>query len=227
MSAALFWSGGKDSLLALGGAQRNGLPVTHLVNIHDAESGRVRFHGVRKELIAEQAARLGKTLVQRATTPQAFEQAFTALLQDLRRAGITDIVFGNIQLADVRAWYEERTTAHGLSHHEPLWGCAPRDLLQEFVTRGHRARITSVYLQHGGREAWLGREFTAHFVQELIASPDIDACGERGEYHSFCFGGPLFASEIEVHAASRFLSEGHLISDLELARERAGAAVRP
>jgi diphthine-ammonia ligase len=218
MSAALFWSGGKDSLLALDRAQRAGLEVTHLVNIFDQSSARVRFHGIKKELIGAQAHALGKSLVQRGTAAIEFETTFLRVLEELRKQGHRDIVFGNIHLADVRAWYEERTTKFEFRHHEPLWGDDPVELVEEFIARGHRARITSVYLDHGGRSEWLGREFTLEFLRELDAAAGVDACGERGEYHSLSFAGPLFASEIATREVGRFHSEGHLILDLDLPR---------
>src|SRR5689334_12491732 len=131
MRHALFWSGGKDSLLALDRAQRTGLAVTHLVNLYDAATGRVRFHGVRRALIAAQAQSLGKQLVQMATDPQSFEPAFLSALDELRRSGVGGVLFGNIHLADVRAWYEQRTTAAGFRHVELLWGEPPLDLVRE------------------------------------------------------------------------------------------------
>jgi uncharacterized protein (TIGR00290 family) len=218
MSAALFWSGGKDSLLALDRVQRAGIEVTHLVNVFDQSTARVRFHGVKKELIGTQADALGKLLVQRGTAAADFETTFVRLLEQLRKQGLRDIVFGNIHLADVRAWYEERTTNLEFRHHEPLWGDAPAALVREFIARGHRARITSVYLDHGGRDEWLGREFTLELLKELEAAADVDPCGERGEYHSFSFAGPLFASEIATRELGRFHSEGHLILDLDVPR---------
>src|SRR5207244_12953531 len=105
---ALFWSGGKDSLLALDRAERRGLEVSHLVNISEGNTGRVRFHGVRKELIQAQAEALGKTLLQFETHPENFEQAFQRALARARELGIGAIAFGNIYLADVRAWDEDR-----------------------------------------------------------------------------------------------------------------------
>jgi len=214
MSAALFWSGGKDSLLALDRAQRQNLAVTHLINIFDEHSGRVRFHGIRKELIDAQAQSLGKVLLQQGTAPAAFETTFAGLLEAAKQQGVQEVVFGNIHLADVRAWYEQRTTQQGFRHHEPLWGGEPAHLLQEFIERGHRAQITSVYLDHGGRPEWLGREFTTAFLEELKSAEDVDVCGERGEYHSFSFAGPLFADEVPVRPTGRFHAEGHLILDL-------------
>src|SRR5690242_10726779 len=125
MNNALFWSGGKDSLLALDRARRQGLAVTRLVNIYEGVSGRVRFHGVRRELIALQAQTLGLELVQQPTYPDTFEQAFGSALEKLKQLGIQGILFGNIHLADIRAWYEQRTRAQGFTHIEPLWGDSP------------------------------------------------------------------------------------------------------
>ena len=85
-------------------------------------------------------------------------------------------------------------------------------LITEFADRGHRARIVSVSLKLGKRQ-WLGKEFTRALIAELAAC-DVDICGERGEYHSFAFGGPLFRGEIAVDGVGTFESEGHLFLDL-------------
>ena len=215
MKYALFWSGGKDSLLALDRAHRTGLDVTHLVTIYEGQTGRVRFHGVRKELLAAQARSLRKHFIAEATHPRSFEAAFDSALDRVEAAGVAGICFGNIHLADIRAWYESRTTARGFIHIEPLWGRSPTELITEFVARGHRARIISVFLTCGRRE-WLSREFNDSLIAELAADRGVDICGERGEYHSFAFGGPLFASEVAVRSAGTFEREDHLILDLEL-----------
>ncbi len=218
MRAALFWSGGKDSLLALDRAQQRGLDVTHLVNIFHGETGRVRFHGVRAELIEAQARALRKGLWQRATTSSGFEATFLAVLEELRGDGFEAVVFGNIHLADVRGWYEERTARLGFRHAEPLWGDKPAELLEEFIARKHRSMITSIYLGHGGRREWLGREFSPELFSEL-ANCGADICGERGEYHSFCFAGPLFTTPVRFRAVGEFEAEQHLMLELELMDE--------
>ena len=215
MKHALFWSGGKDSLLALDRARRHGLDVSHLVNIYDGVSGRIRFHGVRHELIGAQAQALGMSLVQKASDRQSFETAFAAALDELRALGIGGIVFGNIHLADVREWYEQRTSAAGFKHVEPLWGCPPAELIREFVSRGHRSRIVSVNCELGRRE-WLGREFSDELIAEIESLPAADVCGERGEYHSFAFGGPLFQTALNPQGGEQFEMENHWIEDLTL-----------
>ncbi len=215
MKHALFWSGGKDSLLALDQARQRGLEISHLVNIYGGNSGRVRFHGVRKEHVAAQAKALGIELVQKSTHPDDFEQAFRSALEELKRLGVGGIVFGNIHLADIRAWYEQRTTGMGFQHIEPLWGDSPSILIREFVRRGHRARIVSVYLTSGRRE-WIGKEFSEDLILKLEGTENIDVCGERGEYHSFAFGGPLFRAPLMLHDESQLEMENHLILDFSV-----------
>lgn len=212
---ALAWSGGKDSTLALDRARRQGLDVRYLLNVYEGSSARVRFHGVRREWIAAQAVALGLRLVQRHTHPDDFETVFLAALDELGDLGVKGIVFGNIHLADVRAWYEERTTARGLRHVEPLWGEPPGALVREFVRCGHRARIVSVDLSQGRRE-WLGRDLDDTLVAEIEGVPSVDPCGEKGEYHSFAFGGPLFARPLEMREKGRIEMEGHLLLDFDL-----------
>ena len=218
MKHALFWSGGKDSLLALDRATRAGLEVPTLINISEGNTGRVRFHGVRKELIQAQAAALGKELLQFETHPASFEEAFRDALARARALGIEAIAFGNIHLADVRAWYEERTTAAGFRHVEPIWGEPPGALVREFVARGHLSRIVSVYLDAGGNPEWLGRDITTDFI-EAVEYAGADPAGECGEYHSFAYGGPLFRDELRIRADERFERERHLILDLAITPE--------
>lgn len=210
---ALSWSGGKDSTLALDRCRRQGLDVRVLFNIYEGSTGRVRFHGVRRALIEAQARAAGLTLVSAHTHPRDFETVFLDVLDELARRGVEGAVFGNIHLADVRAWYEERTTGRGFRHVEPLWGEPPGALVREFVGRGHRARIVSVDLKQGRRE-WLGREIDEALIEEFEAA-GIDPCGEKGEYHSYVFDGPLFAAPVNVRAVGSLEMEGHALLDLD------------
>jgi len=191
---AVMWSGGKDSALAADRARRSGLDIACLLNFYDQESGRVRFHATRAELVAEQAAAAGIAIRQYATSWSDFEPAFRGALEALVGDGVAGVVFGDIHLADVRAWYEERVRAAGLEHVEPLWGEPPRDLLDEFVATGGRAVITCCETAKID-ESWLGRIVDEHFARDIQNIP-IDPCGENGEYHSFAFAGPLFARPV-------------------------------
>lgn len=216
MRYALSFSGGKDSTLALDRAVRGGLEIACLFNIYEGVSGRVRFHGTRAPLIAAQAEALGLPLVQAFTHPDDYETVFLRLLDQLKEDGITGIAFGNVHLADIRAWYEERVVARGFEHLEPLWGDAPFDLVREFVDRGYRARLVSIDLARTPRD-WLGRWIDAAFLADLAVHPEIDPCGERGEYHTFVESGPLFRQPVVVETGPTVEMEGHALLEMTLA----------
>lgn len=209
---ALSWSGGKDSMLALDRARRQGLEVACLFNIYDGPSGRVPFHGVRAELIAAQAAALGIPLVIEPTVPDDYETVLRRLFARFAGEGISGIVFGNLHLQDIHDWYDERVVAAGLEHAEPLWHEPLGDLLRELLSRGYRARIVSIDLKQA-RPEWLGRVFDLDLVRELEGA-GIDPCGEKGEYHSFVFDGPLFRAPVAFSEGETVEMKGHRLLDL-------------
>lgn len=216
------WSGGKDSAFAVWRARERGVDVTLLLNIYDAPSARVRFHATRAEVIATQAAATGIALRQVATSWDGFDAAFRSALADLKAEGFAGVIFGDIHLADVRAWYEDRVRAAGLEHVEPIWGESPGALLQQIVESGVRAVITCVEIAKLD-ETWLGRVIDETFV-EAIAGTNIDPCGENGEYHSFVFAGPLFQRPFLWATGERRIEAGFAQIDVvdlasEVARE--------
>lgn len=213
MLYAVMSSGGKDSTLALDRARRDGLDVRFLANIYEGSTGRVRFHGVRQALIATQARALGLEYIAAATSPQTFEEAFVSTLERLKSAGVTGVVFGNIHLTDVRQWYEDRVTAQGLEHIEPLWGGPPIEVAWEVIERGYRSIIVGVDL---AREAasHLGRELDADVITEMGTTEDLDPCGEAGEYHTFVFDGPEFKTPVDYEIGETVEIDGHRLIDL-------------
>jgi len=170
MRYALSFSGGKDSTLALDRALHQGLDVAYLFNIFEGLSGRVRFHGIRAPLIAAQAQSIGIPLIQDSTHPDDYEVVFLRILNRLHQEGIEAINFGNIHLADIRAWYEERVTARGFRHVEPLWKVPGVDLVQNFIDRGYVARVVSIDLARTP-EAWLGRTVDQSLLAEIAGHP--------------------------------------------------------
>jgi uncharacterized protein (TIGR00290 family) len=205
---ALMWSGGKDSALALHRARAKGLEIARLVNFYDEATGRVRFHATRVEMLRAQAAAAGIELHAIATSWPEMDRRLRDELALLHKTGFAGVVLGDIHLADVRAWYEERVVAAGLEHVEPLWAEPPLVLLREFVETGGRAVVTCVDTTRLDR-AWLGRIIDRRFADE-IAATGVDPCGENGEYHSFVFEGPVFTSHVawkagEVHEDGRFV----------------------
>jgi uncharacterized protein (TIGR00290 family) len=209
---ALATGAGKDATLALHRARASGLTVSLALCIYDRDSARVRFHGTRRELVEAQAAALGLDLLALPCAPAEFEGVFTGALQELKARKIGGIVFGNIHLADVRAWYEQRSKAARLKHVEPLWGSPPGELVREVVSLGYRATVVSVDLARSDAD-WVGRELTLPLVKEMEGR-GVDPCGEQGEYHTFVFDGPLFHRPVLVEPGEVVEREGHRLVDL-------------
>jgi len=213
MALALMTSGGKDGTLALDRARREGRDVRWLASVFEGNTGRLRFHGVPHQLLVTQARALGLEPVLTRTHPDSFEDAFGRLLADLKRRGCTGVLFGNVSLTDVRAWYEERVTAAGLAHHEPLWGEPSMELVYEVVERGYHALVVAVNLTMKATR-FLGRELDADLVTEIGITDDLDPCGERGEYHTFVFDGPEFETPVGFVMGGALEREGHRFIDL-------------
>jgi uncharacterized protein (TIGR00290 family) len=209
--AALLWSGGKDSALALHYARREhpDLEVVTLVTCLSQAYDRVSMHGVRRELIEDQADAVGLPVgfvvipspahpscpMPHATPGTTFppndvySAAMLAALGRLKAEGITVVVFGDIFLEDLRA-YRERLLVHtGLEGRYPLWGRDTGELYNQFVALGFEA-ITVCVDTARLTEGHLGRPLNPAFRDSLPAG--ADPCGERGEYHSFATAGPPF-----------------------------------
>ena len=206
------WSGGKDSALALDRSRRDGLEVERLISFYDQATRRVRFHATRVEMLEAQAAAIGIDLRAISTSWPDMDAKLHDELSTLRDDGFTGVIFGNIHLADVRAWYEERVIAAGLVHVEPIWGEAPERLLDEFISSGGRAVTTCIEIAKLD-EAWLGRVIDESFALD-IKETGVDACGENGEYHSFAFAGPVFKLPLAWAAGERRFDSGFAQLDL-------------
>ena len=209
---ALATGSGKDATLALHRARAAGLDVRFAFNLFDANTGRVAFHGTRRSLVEAHAQALGLEPVLVPVGEDAFETAFLAVLDDLCSRDVGGVVMGNIHLADVRAWYEERITSRSLAHVEPLWGELPSELARELLVLGYRATIVSVDLEQGD-SAWVGRELDLELV-ENIERFGADTCGERGEYHTFVSDGPGFMHPVTFRTGEIVTLKGHRLIDL-------------
>lgn len=212
MSYALSTGGGKDATLALHRARARGLEVPWAYSIHEGNTGRIRFHGTPASLVRAQAEALGLELLQAHTHPEDFESVYLDILDRWVSREAEGVVYGNIHLADVRGWYEERTRDRGLDHQEPLWGEDPGNLVREFIRAGYRAVVVGVHLEVGDPD-WLGEELDERLVSE-IEEAGADSCGERGEYHTFVWDGPLFRWPVPFRLGSRMEMDGHRFVDL-------------
>ncbi len=226
--AALLWSGGKDSALALHHSRIShpGVRVARLVTCVSQAYDRVSMHGVRRRLIENQAEALGLPLEfvvipshDSACCPtaqtgpgtdfppnDAYSRTILAALGRLKEEGVEVVVFGDIFLEDLRAYRDRLLGFAGLEGCYPLWGRDPAGLYDEFVALGFQAVVVCV---DAGRlpAAACGRPLTPAFRGSLPEG--VDPCGERGEYHTFVFDGPLFRRRVpftlgEVHRHEPF-----------------------
>lgn len=197
--AFMNWSGGKDSALALWRVLQVGqFDVQTLLTTFSDASGRVSMHGVRQELLDQQAQRLGLPLVKLhlpEQTPVAdYQKQTEAVLRPLADGGVTHSIFGDIFLEDLRQWREEQLSRVGLTGVFPLWKVPSSDLLREFWDAGFGAIVVSVDAQKLAA-SFCGRVLDAAFVADL--PPGVDPCGENGEFHTFVYQAPFFAEPIQ------------------------------
>jgi len=171
-----------------------------------------RSHGVSRELLAAQAEALGIPIRFGSATWEGYEEAFKEEVRRLRAQGIAAGVFGDIDLAEHRAWIERVCGELGIEPLLPLWGEERRKLVTEFVNLGYRAMIISVRMEQLSSD-WLGRELDLSALRDLEAA-GVDPCGEGGEYHTFVFSGPLFAHPVDLQADGVAERDGHLQLEL-------------
>ena len=206
----LAWSGGKDSTLALerllGDAS---VRVAALVTTVTTGFDRIAMHGVRRSILRRQVELLGIPLIEAEIPPQADNATYEASFADaLVRASaderIDTIAFGDLFLADVRAWREAMLARLGWRGRFPLWGEDTTRLARHFVERGYRAILSCVDTQQLDG-AFCGRDFDASLLADM---PDrVDPCGENGEFHTCVHAGPIFRGEIALDRGERVLRD--------------------
>jgi uncharacterized protein (TIGR00290 family) len=204
---ALAWSGGKDSSLALAALRADPtVEVVALLTTITRDFDRISMHGVRRSVLEAQVAALGLPLVE-ATIPAAasnlvYEEAFAAALAILRQQqpDLRHLAFGDLFLEEVRAYRERLLPALGWTPVFPLWGRDTATLAGNFVGAGYRAIVTCVDTMQLGAE-FAGREFDAALLAEL--PPKVDPCGERGEFHTCVYAGPIFRQALPIQAGAR------------------------
>lgn len=200
--AAVSWSGGKDSCAALARA-RLAFDVEAMVTMCDDEAGRSRSHGLRPEVLDAQAARLGLARFTGACGWSDYNAAFSGALERVAERGITHVIFGDILFEEHRLWAERICAGAGLTAVEPLWGESTDVLFEEWVSSGGEAVIVTARAEFLD-QSWLGRILQRDLSGEFRRL-GVDACGERGEYHTLVTNSPLFASPL------RWRSEGHVL----------------
>ncbi|MCP1383144.1 Dph6-related ATP pyrophosphatase [Runella salmonicolor] len=198
-TALMNWSGGKDSALALyHSLQNKAYDVRYLLTSLNDSFRRISMHGVREELLDQQAQRLGIELLKlrlpETTSMEEYQLRMAQILQPLADAGITKSIFGDIFLEDLRLYRENQLATIGMQGIFPLWKRPSMELLEEFWGLGFKTIVVSV---NGNvlDQSFCGRVLDRDFVSELPAN--IDPCGENGEFHTFVFEAPYFSQPID------------------------------
>ncbi|MGN6183321.1 MAG: ATP-binding protein [Thermoanaerobaculia bacterium] len=216
MKTLLSWSSGKDSAWTLHRLQSDDrYEVVGLLTTVNRDADRVAMHAVRSELLRKQADAAGLPLwVVPIPSPCSNEEYERAMNDVMRRAdaeGIERIAFGDLFLEDIRAYREEKLASTRIKPVFPLWGSDTRELAREMIDGGLRARLTCVDPRVLDAK-FAGREFDATLLDELPSH--VDPCGERGEFHSFAYDGPMFRERIAIESGVVLERDGFVFADL-------------
>jgi uncharacterized protein (TIGR00290 family) len=214
--ALIAWSSGKDSAWALHEARRAGdCEIVGALTTVTETFQRVSMHGVREELLAAQlaAAGLPPTLVRIPfPCPNAiYEARMAAALAGAKAAGVTQVVFGDLFLADVRAYREQKLAGTGIGPVFPLWQRPTAALAREMIDAGVEAYLVCIDLEQLPK-TFAGRRLDHALLSEFPAA--ADPCGENGEFHTFVAGGPMLQGRIAVTAGETVEREGFAFADL-------------
>jgi len=224
----LSWSGGKDSALALQALRADqSVEVVGLLTTVTRDYDRISVHGVRRALLERQAQRLRLPLftieIDPVSTNDAYENAFLSALERVGRElpDVTAIAFGDLFLADVRAYLERLLDSTGFEPLFPVWGLDTAELARRFVREGFVARLVCVdTTQLDG--SFAHRVFDDSLLAEL--PPGVDPCGEKGEFHTFVSDGPGYDGPVEYTVGETVLRDARFAyGDLIPAQESSAA----
>jgi uncharacterized protein (TIGR00290 family) len=210
------WSGGKDSAMALHALlQQPDVQVVALLTTVTDEYDRISMHGVRRELLEKQAQSIGLPLHEVRIPPQCVNSIYEARMEEALLVhyanGVRTVAFGDIFLEDLRAWREKNLARIGVTAVFPIWKRDTRELIRHF----HTSRFRSIAVCVDTKvldPSFAGRELDESFFRDL--PPQVDPCGENGEFHTFVFDGPIFHHPIPVRTGEVIQRDSFVFCDL-------------
>jgi uncharacterized protein (TIGR00290 family) len=216
MKTLISWSSGKDSAwLVHTLRQKPDIELGALLTTVNESAGRVAMHAVRVELLEAQADALGlplwKVFIPYQCSNEIYERAMADAVARAVSEGFSHVAFGDLFLEDVRRYREDKLAGSGLTPIFPLFGAHTKALAREMIAAGLRARLTCVDPKQLDR-SFVGREFDAALLRDLPFS--ADPCGERGEFHSFAYDGPMFSRPIPIESGEVVERDGFVFADL-------------
>jgi uncharacterized protein (TIGR00290 family) len=212
---ALSWSSGKDSAWSLHLLKQDPtVEVVALLTTLNEEFDRVAMHAVRRELLEAQAESAGVPLwtipLPWPCSNRQYESQMHAACERAVAAGIDAIAFGDLYLADIRAYRERQLAGTGLDPLFPVWQLPTRELARQMIAAGLRAKVTCIDPKILPRE-FAGRDFDAEFLADLPTG--VDPCGENGEFHTFVYDGPMLHHPIPIQLGEVVERDGFVFAD--------------
>ena len=199
--------------------QRGDVQLAGLLTTVNEAVQRVAMHAVRTDVLEAQAAALDlplwPILIPSPCPNEVYERAMAAAVARAVAEGFTHVAFGDLFVEDVRRYREERLEGTGLTPMFPLFGADTATLGREMIAAGLKARLTCVDPRVLDRR-FIAREFDTALLDELPEG--VDPCGERGEFHSFAYDGPMFSRPVPVIDGEVVERDGFVFADLTLAQ---------
>jgi uncharacterized protein (TIGR00290 family) len=193
------WSGGKDSAYALHQLMKDDrYELRFLLSTINGNNHRLSMHGVREELIDAQAASIGIPLLKVYVyngNNEEYENSMKEELMKVKAMGVETIAFGDIFLEDLRAYREEQMGKIRMDCLFPIWKTDTKQLVRNFLQEGFKTITCSTHDRFLD-ETWCGKMIDEKFIADLPEG--IDPCGENGEFHSFCFEGPIYKKNLSI-----------------------------
>jgi len=204
--AVFNWSGGKDSAHALWRAiESQRYEIVALLTTVNHDTRRSTMHGIPFPLLQAQAASIGIPLHAVDLTPKGdmedYQTAMSQAVAHFKAQGVTHFIFGDIFLHDVRKYREQQLAPHGIEVVEPLWGRSSETVMHDFLASGLQTVVVTTMADGLGAAA-IGRTIDSDFIASLPAGTDPN--GENGEYHTFCYDGPIFRTPVRFRLGSPF-----------------------
>ena len=212
----LSWSSGKDSAWTLHVLrQQPEIQVAALITTFNSEADRVAMHAVRRALAEAQAERTGIPIwpveLPWPCSNEVYEHRMRAVCQRAKDEGITAIAFGDLFLEDVRSYRIRQLEGTGLAPLFPLWQIPTDRLARQMIAGGVKAKITCVDPSKLAK-TFAGRDYDAKLLEDL--PPEVDSCGENGEFHTLVYDAPVFTSAIGVRTGEVVERDGFVFADV-------------
>jgi uncharacterized protein (TIGR00290 family) len=212
----LSWSSGKDSTWALHLlTQQKDLRIAALFTTFNRAADRVAMHAVRRSLVEPQAERIGLPLwavdLPWPCSNAEYEEILRGVCRRAVDEGIEAVAFGDLFLADIRSYRERQLEGSGLEPLFPLWEIPTPQLARDMIGAGVKAKLTCVDASKLDR-SYAGCDFDLAFLESL--HPEIDPCGENGEFHTFVYDAPVFPRRIDVRMGEVVERDGFVFADV-------------